>query len=63
VHWLAEIDSASDQDIRDTVTAKPSDFSGSKYATKVSGVRITGFPEFIEAVVCLFKPLLDVDIC
>lgn len=59
LQWLDEIDEATDEEIRDSVVSKPSDFSGSKYATEVSDIRITGSPEFVEAVGSLFKPLLE----
>lgn len=38
---------------------KPSDFSGSKYPTEISTVRITGTPEFIEAAGSHLKLLLN----
>lgn len=59
LQWLDEIDEATDEEIRDSVVSKPSDFSGSKYATEISDIRITGSPEFVEAVGSLFKPLLE----
>lgn len=59
LQWLDEIDEATDEEIRDSVVSKPSDFSGSKYATEISDIRITGSPEFVEAAGSLFKPLLE----
>lgn len=59
LQWLDDIDEATEQKIRDTVVSKPKDFSGSKYATEISDIRVTGSPEFVEAVGSLFKPLLD----
>jgi hypothetical protein len=59
LQWLDDIDEATVQEVRDTVVSKPKDFSGSKYATEISDVRVTGSPEFVEAVGSLFKPLLD----
>lgn len=55
--WLDDIDEATEQEIRDAVVPKPEDFSGSKYPTEISGVRVTGSPAFVEAIGSLFKPL------
>jgi hypothetical protein len=57
--WLNSLDEATEQEIRESVVAKPSEFSGSKYATEISDIRVTGAPEFVEAVGSLFKPLLQ----
>ena len=59
MEWLTAIDEATEQEIRDAVTPKPADFSGSKYPTEISDIRLTGSAEFIEAAGSLFKPLLD----
>ena len=59
IEWLEDVDEATDEDIQEAVIPKPNDFSGSKYATEISDIRITGSPEFVEAVGSLFKPLLD----
>lgn len=59
LQWLNEIDEATEQEIRDAVVSKPKDFSGSKYPTEISDVRVTGSPAFVEAVGSLFKPLLE----
>lgn len=59
IDWLSSLNEASEQEIRDAVVAKPKSFSGSKYPTEISGIRITGGPEFVEAVGSLFKPLLQ----
>ena len=59
LQWLDEIDEATNEEIRDSVVSKPSSFSGSKYATEVSDIRITGSPDFLEAAGSLFRPLLE----
>ncbi|WP_178915475.1 hypothetical protein [Natronomonas gomsonensis] len=59
--WLKGLDEATAKEIRDSVVAKPKDFSGSKYATEVSDIRITGAPEFVETIGSLFKPLLQLE--
>lgn len=57
--WLDGLDEATDQEIRGAVVVKPDDFSGSKYATDISDIRVTGAPEFVEAVGSLFKSLVE----
>lgn len=57
--WLRDLDKASLEELKKSVFPKPSDFSGSKYSTKISNIRLTGGPEFIEAAGSLLKPLLD----
>jgi len=57
--WLNGLDEATEREVRESVVAKPNDFSGSKYATEISDIRVTGTPEFVEAVGSLFKPLLQ----
>jgi len=59
INWLSGLDEASEQDIRGSVVEKPNDFTGSKYPTEISDIRVTGSPEFVEAVGSLFKPLLE----
>lgn len=59
VELLRDIDEASEQEIREAIVEKPKGFTGSKYSTEISDVRITGTPEFVEAVGSLFKPFLD----
>lgn len=59
IEWLNDIDEATEEDIKKAIVPKPKNFSGSKYATEISDVRVTGSPEFVEAVGSLFKPLLD----
>lgn len=57
--WMAGLDESSDRELKDAVVPKPSDFSGSKYATDISTIRITGQADFIEAVASRLRPLLD----
>ncbi|MDL0139889.1 hypothetical protein PNP85_10275 [Halobacterium salinarum] len=59
IDWLSSLDKASEQEIRESVVEKPNNFSGSKYATEISDIRVTGSPKFVEAVGSLFKPLLE----
>lgn len=59
MQWLDGLDERSDAELKDAVVPKPADFSGSKYPTAISTVRITGAPEFVEAVGSFLKPLLD----
>lgn len=59
IKWLDDINEATNEEIQRSVVPKPKAFSGSKYATEISDVRVTGSPEFVEAVGSLFKPLLD----
>lgn len=59
MRWLNGLEERSDTELKDTVIPKPADFSGSKYPTSISTVRITGAPEFAEAAGSFLKPLLD----
>jgi hypothetical protein len=59
IDWLSGLDEVSEQEIRESVIEKPNGFMGSKYATEISDIRVTGAPEFVEAVGSLFKPLLE----
>jgi len=59
MQWLAEIEEATNQELMESIEPKPNHFSGSKYATEISDIRITGSPEFVEAAGSLFKPLLE----
>lgn len=61
VQWLEEIDRPSDRELIDSVTAKPSDFSGSTFPTEISNVRVTGDAEFIETIAGLLKPFLRME--
>ncbi len=55
IEWLSGLDEVSEKDIRESVVEKPKGFSGSKYPTEISDIRVTGSPEFVEAVGSLFK--------
>ena len=57
--WMEGVGEPSDEQLKDAVIPKPSEFSGSKYPTEISTIRITGAPEFVEAAGGLLKPLLD----
>lgn len=57
MRWLDGLDDPSDEELQRAVIPKPSDFSGSKYAEEISDVRVTGSPEFIEAVAGRLKAL------
>ncbi len=59
VEWLSGLNEASEQEIRESVVEKPNGFTGSKYPTEISDIRVTGSSEFVEAVGSLFKPLLE----
>jgi len=59
IDWLSGLDEASELEIRESIVEKPNSFSGSKYSTDISDIRVTGSPEFVEAVGSLFKPLLE----
>lgn len=59
LEWLNGVNEASNHELRDSVVPKPNSFSGSKYPTEISDVRITGSAEFVEAAGSLFKPLLE----
>lgn len=56
--WLETLDTPSDKELIAAVTPKPTDHSGSKYATAISSIRVTGAPEFVETVAALLTPLL-----
>ena len=59
--WLSTIEETTNKTLTQAVTPKPSGFTGSKYATEISGVRVTGAPEFVEAVAGLLKPLRELE--
>lgn len=61
MQWLNEIEEVTKQELRETVVPKPNDFTGSKYATGISDIRITGDSEFVEAAGSLFKSLLGLE--
>lgn len=55
MNWLVNRDNPNPEAVRNTVVPKPSDFSGSKYATSVSSIRVTGDPAFVESVARFFR--------
>ena len=57
--WLDGLDEPDPEDLKEAVIPKPSGFTGSKYPTEISEVRITGAPEFVEAIAGFLKPLKD----
>lgn len=57
--WLDGLEVARDEELKQSVLPKPADFSGSKYPTDISTVRLTGGPEFVSAAGSLLKPILD----
>lgn len=59
IDWLSGLDEASEQEIRESVVEKPNGFTGSKYPTEISDIRVTGSSEFVEAVGSLFESLLE----
>lgn len=61
MRWLDGLDEPTAKELKRAVVPKPSGFTGSKYATKVSDIRVTGTPEFIETVAGLLKPLQDLE--
>jgi hypothetical protein len=61
MRWLDGLNEPSGADLKKAVVPKPNGFSGSKYATEISAVRVTGDPQFIEAVAGLLKPLRDLE--
>jgi len=58
LRWLQTLDTPSDEDLIAAVTPQPTDHSGSKYATDISSIRVTGDPTFVETVAALLQPLL-----
>lgn len=59
--WLASLDRPSDADLIDAVVPKPTDHSGSTFATATSNVRVTGDPAFVETVAGLLRPFLELE--
>lgn len=59
MRWLEGLTDHDDAALKETVVPKPQGFTGSKFATDVSSVRVTGTPAFIEAVASRLKPFLD----
>lgn len=61
MRWLNGLDEPTREELKDAVVPKPSDFSGSKFASEVSAIRVTGDAEFVETVAGLLKPLQDLE--
>ena len=59
MEWLDSLDEPTPRELKKTVIPKPSGFTGSKYSTEISEVRVTGAPEFVAAVAGFLKPLKD----
>lgn len=59
--WLDALPEPTDELLKQAVVPKPAHFSGSKYATEISGVRVTGTPDFVEAVARCLKPLRELE--
>ena len=57
MQWLDELEKPTDEGFVQSVVPKPNGFTGSKYPTEISDVRVTGAPEFIETIAGLLKPL------
>jgi hypothetical protein len=57
MRWLDRLDEPTDEELVQSVVPKPNGFTGSKYPTEISEVRVTGAPEFIETIAGLLKPL------
>lgn len=55
MRWLDWLDELSGKELKDSVVPNPNSFSGNKYATEISEVRITGAAEFIEAVAAFLE--------
>lgn len=61
VRWLESLDEPSDRKLREAITSKPVDFSGSTFPTEISNVRVTGDAEFIETIAGRLKPFLQME--
>lgn len=59
MEWLGSLDEHTTEELKNAVNPKPEGFTGSKYSTEISDVRVTGSPEFVEVVASLLKPLRD----
>jgi hypothetical protein len=57
MRWMDGLGESTDVELVKSVVPKPNGFTGSKYPTEISEVRVTGAPEFIEAIAGLLKPL------
>ena len=61
MEWLDGLDRPSSAELRQAVTEKPSDFSGSTFPTDISTIRLTGDPHFIETIAGLFSWMVDME--
>lgn len=57
MEWLADLDEPTPEELKQSVIPKPTGFTGSKYPTEISEVRVTGTPDFVEAIAGFLKPL------
>lgn len=58
MQWLKSLNEPTEEELIGSVIPKPYNFTGSTFPTPISNIRVTGRPEFIEAVAKLLKPLL-----
>jgi hypothetical protein len=61
VRWLEQLDRPTDTELKESITPKPSGFTGSSFPTEISNVRITGDAEFVETIAGLLKPFLQME--
>lgn len=61
MRWFDSLEKTSDTELKNAITPKPYDFTGSTFPSDISNIRVTGDPEFIEAFAGLLKPLLDLE--
>lgn len=58
LRWLEDLETPNEEELIAAVTPQPTNHSGSKYATEISSIRVTGAPAFVETVAALLQPLL-----
>ncbi|MFC5133476.1 MULTISPECIES: hypothetical protein [Haloferacaceae] len=58
LRWLEDLETPNEEELIAAVTPQPTNHSGSKYATEISSIRVTGTPAFVETVAALLQPLL-----
>jgi hypothetical protein len=61
MQWLENNQEPTRKELKDAVVPKPAGFTGSKYPTEISTVRITGESTFVETAGSLLKPLLELE--
>jgi hypothetical protein len=59
IQWLNNREELPEEEIKETVVPKPNGFTGSKFPTEISQIRVAGSPEFIEAFASRVKFFLD----